>query len=624
MATLGNDWTELGRGSWTGGSPPATLTYIIEAKLDSQSTADNKSNISTRARTIMAGYYINSYNVSMSCTGCSTYSTSGLYQFSTKTVLTGSTSVTHNQDGTASFSMSGACIATGLGINIQTSGSINLPTINRFSVISSFNNFNIESGFSFNFTDYLGGKTLTLTCKMGNTTVLTKTYGSAVGTHDDTIQFTSEQLSTIYNNIGANNKSATFSLTLSTSGIGTSSTKEATGTLSAYSNAPIIVSSTVAETNSKMLQCGVGNSEIVRYLSEKTITSTASAVHGATIASFKVRNGSSGTDYAMSKSADTEYTKTLTNLTANTFVLTVTDSRGFTSTHTINCTIKNYSRPSVEKIDFGRDSEISSSGFVRPSGTYWPSTAGNTTNSVTWTYMISSTSAAQSATMSSSSWSGAASLVSGSLLRENAYTCSVTVTDAFGQSASLTTSIGPAKLSVWIGKETLKAEGFVGTHYLGVFPVGAVYLSTTDTNPSTYFGGTWEQIAQGRALIGAGSLQANTITTWGSVTAGAFNPQVNERGGTYVHDHYMYGYDDNGPRAAIGAVDNDVASLGYSIVAASPYGPTSTKQYALNAASIKPQQDNHTYNHYTPVMGFTRGATHVEPYLAVYVWRRTA
>ena len=37
---------------------------------------------------------------------------------------------------------------------------------------------------------------------------------------------------------------------------------------------------------------------------------------------------------------------------------------------------------------------------------------------------------------------------------------------------------------------------------MNVFPIGAIYLSINNTNPSTYFGGTWELISQGRTLVG--------------------------------------------------------------------------------------------------------------------------
>lgn len=35
-----------------------------------------------------------------------------------------------------------------------------------------------------------------------------------------------------------------------------------------------------------------------------------------------------------------------------------------------------------------------------------------------------------------------------------------------------------------------------------VYPVGAIYLSVTETDPSTLFGGTWERIAKGQVLVG--------------------------------------------------------------------------------------------------------------------------
>ena len=34
------------------------------------------------------------------------------------------------------------------------------------------------------------------------------------------------------------------------------------------------------------------------------------------------------------------------------------------------------------------------------------------------------------------------------------------------------------------------------------YPIGAIYLSVDNTNPSKLFGGTWEQIARGRTLVG--------------------------------------------------------------------------------------------------------------------------
>lgn len=36
-------------------------------------------------------------------------------------------------------------------------------------------------------------------------------------------------------------------------------------------------------------------------------------------------------------------------------------------------------------------------------------------------------------------------------------------------------------------------------------PIGSIYLSIDSTNPSTLFGGTWEQIAQGMCLVGVGT-----------------------------------------------------------------------------------------------------------------------
>lgn len=37
---------------------------------------------------------------------------------------------------------------------------------------------------------------------------------------------------------------------------------------------------------------------------------------------------------------------------------------------------------------------------------------------------------------------------------------------------------------------------------LDVYPIGSVYISVVNTNPSSLFGGTWEAFASGRTLVG--------------------------------------------------------------------------------------------------------------------------
>ena len=58
-----------------------------------------------------------------------------------------------------------------------------------------------------------------------------------------------------------------------------------------------------------------------------------------------------------------------------------------------------------------------------------------------------------------------------------------------------------------IKNSSITRELLAGDALLANWPVGSVYISVTDTNPSTYFGGSWVAFATGRTIVGFDSTQ---------------------------------------------------------------------------------------------------------------------
>lgn len=67
-----------------------------------------------------------------------------------------------------------------------------------------------------------------------------------------------------------------------------------------------------------------------------------------------------------------------------------------------------------------------------------------------------------------------------------------------------------------------------------IYPIGSIYMAINSTNPSTLFGGTWEQI-KGRFLLGQGNNVANTTNYWGTYDANTCNFPSGEMGGEPQH-----------------------------------------------------------------------------------------
>lgn len=57
-----------------------------------------------------------------------------------------------------------------------------------------------------------------------------------------------------------------------------------------------------------------------------------------------------------------------------------------------------------------------------------------------------------------------------------------------------------------------------------IYPIGSIYMSVNSTSPASLFGGTWEQIAKGRALFGAGEIEPDgSVPSEGSTTKITYN-----------------------------------------------------------------------------------------------------
>ena len=68
-----------------------------------------------------------------------------------------------------------------------------------------------------------------------------------------------------------------------------------------------------------------------------------------------------------------------------------------------------------------------------------------------------------------------------------------------------------------------------------IYPVGSIYISTANTNPSTFLGGTWENYADGRVLKGIKSGTAGTTGGSSTVTLSMSNIPAHTHDISHTH-----------------------------------------------------------------------------------------
>ena len=193
-----------------------------------------------------------------------------------------------------------------------------------------------------------------------------------------------------------------------------------------------------------------------------------------------------------------------------------------------------------------------------------------------------------------------------------------------------------------------------------VYPVGSIYMSMTNTNPSTLFGGTWESV-EGKFLLGAdttytaGSTGGNSSVTLTTSELPSHNHSLNSHTHTYskssttsgshtltvsempshTHNNMMntiksvdssYGFTKSSPGYTDRAIarttteGNSLSTGSSSVTNIKSTGGGGGHTHSITLTST----DTGTATGNTGSKGSGSSFSIMNPYLAVYIWKRTA
>ena len=172
------------------------------------------------------------------------------------------------------------------------------------------------------------------------------------------------------------------------------------------------------------------------------------------------------------------------------------------------------------------------------------------------------------------------------------------------------------------------------THKLGsalldaIYPVGSIYMSVNSTNPSTLFGGTWEQFAQGRVLLGVGSNGETNYTT-AEQTGGSENSvashthtQQEHNHTQQVHYHALLSNREKNANANGFGANNKV----YGISGVWQDSAPATQYYTVDNAGLAYVKGAAAVNNSTTAVNNSTGEVggNRMPFITCYIWKRTA
>lgn len=562
-----------------------------------QNAAGNYSDVTVKHTLVIgSAYSLNIASRTNTCSvgGVSQGYTSGSINQKGGSVLLGTTvhRVSHNADGTKTaqltdtFNINATIDGTKVG-SITASGSISLDRIARNATIVTANDFTDETNPTLTYSN-----PSSFSCDVsiefaGGSITRAGAISGASGSY--TMQLTDSERATL-RNASKNSPTLKVIYMLKTTIGGTAYYSRAERKMNVIDAAPELGEVSYEDTNAATVAVTGDKSRIVQNHSVLTVTiPTATAKKGATIASYAISFGGvtktvTAAGAVSLGAVDVSYSQALT--------VTAKDSRGFTVSKSVQVTVDDYSAPTAV-IDLHRLNNFEPTTYITANARY---SYLNGKNSVTISAKFKKVSDSSYGTPIELEDSIQSTVTCD---RDSAYDFVVTIADKL-ESTDYNLALGKGIPAFFI--DTKKSS--VGVNCLptqnnafqlsdaawltaqGAYPVGAIYLSVTNVNPATLFGGTWEAIG-GRFLLGANATYA-AGSTGGESTHKLTTSEMPR------HNHTL---------------DNYNVSAG------------NTTAYMTVQAQAKVGYNGNVQTLYT---GGDGSHNNMPPYLAVYMWKRTA
>ena len=170
---------------------------------------------------------------------------------------------------------------------------------------------------------------------------------------------------------------------------------------------------------------------------------------------------------------------------------------------------------------------------------------------------------------------------------------------------------------ITVNVEDLKT--IIQQQILASYPVGSIYISTSETNPSEFIGGTWESYGQGRTLVGAGSgtdtnstsMQFAANTTGGEYTHKltiAEMPSHTHIQNAHYHAGIRWGGSEGHPITLNAGSYSGAFNLAYSATSGGE------NDFIVTANAIATNQNT----------GDSQFHNNIQPYIVTYMWKRVS